>query len=244
LENLVTGRSGLPADFDSTRAALHRVAVHILGRRRYQVAGRFGLRASPGGFATPAFGTDVEVIRVDRGVLFRETTAGAGQVGLNGSSLGELARFVGCDLSAEFSAGADTPDLGDPDEPLDVGTEASTALAAWYHTGWQILDEVIAGLPGDPQPAVIQMWPEHFDAGTNVALASGERVNLGASPGDGFCNDPYLYVGPWSDKRPGDPAFWNAPFGAVLARAELLAGLEPLGRGVQFIRAGLALLNG
>ena len=38
-----------------TRRALHRIAAHVLGRRRYQVAGRFGLRASPAGFATPAW---------------------------------------------------------------------------------------------------------------------------------------------------------------------------------------------
>ena len=43
-----------------------------------------------------------------------------------------------------------------------------------------------------------------------------DRVNLGASPGDGFHAEPYLYVGPWGPHRPGAPGFWNAPFGAVL----------------------------
>ena len=48
----------------TTREVLHRVAAHVLGRRRYQVSGRFGLRASPGGFATPAFGDGPEVVRI------------------------------------------------------------------------------------------------------------------------------------------------------------------------------------
>jgi len=30
-----------------TRRAVHRIAAHVLGRRRYQVAGRFGLPNRP-----------------------------------------------------------------------------------------------------------------------------------------------------------------------------------------------------
>ena len=33
--------------YTSTRQGLHRVAAHILARRRFDVSGRFGLRASP-----------------------------------------------------------------------------------------------------------------------------------------------------------------------------------------------------
>ncbi len=47
-----------------TRDDLHRIAAHVLGRRRWAVSGHFGLRASPGGVATPAFGPEPEVLRL------------------------------------------------------------------------------------------------------------------------------------------------------------------------------------
>ena len=54
------------------------------------------------------------------------------------------------------------------------------------------------------------LWPEHFDLGITAG-----PINYGASPGDAQVADPYLYVGPHDGPPPGDPAFWNAPFGAV-----------------------------
>lgn len=38
-------------------------------------------------------------------------------------------------------------------------------------------------------------------------------MNYGVSPGDGFLDRPYAYVGP---HQPRSGPFWNAPFGAVL----------------------------
>jgi hypothetical protein len=58
------------------------------------------------------------------------------------------------------------------------------------------------------------LWPEHFD----VAIRADD-TNFGVSPGDGFIDQPYAYVGV-SSVPAGDP-FWNAPFGA----ARLLSGL-------------------
>lgn len=234
----------LPEQFEPTRTTLHRIAAHVLGRRRYQVAGRFGLRASPGGFATPAFGNDVEIIRVDGDALVRETTSGAAYKELAGSTLAELAAFAGCDLAAEFSAGSDAPEVGDADASIQVSLDSCAVIASWFHLGWQVLDQTLKAQPKNAEPATIQLWPEHFDAGTHVGIANGTRVNLGASPGDASINEPYLYIGPWADDRPGDPAFWNASFGAVLTRSEMLAGLDPAGKGVEFIKSGLALLNG
>jgi len=40
-------------------------------------------------------------------------------------------------------------------------------------------------------------------------------ISHGASPGDDHSTDPYLYMGPHDGPPPGDPAFWNAPFGAA-----------------------------
>jgi hypothetical protein len=59
----------LPDDMNATRETLHRIAAHVLGRRRYQVCGRFGLWASPGGFATPAYGTGPEILPVSGDVV-------------------------------------------------------------------------------------------------------------------------------------------------------------------------------
>lgn len=90
-----------------------------------------------------------------------------------------------------------------------------------------------------------QLWPEHFDVGTTVTIGAGDadRVNLGASPGDGFHPDPYLYVGPWGSDRPGPGDYWNAPFGAVLGYADLAASDDPVAAGVAFLTAGLSHLS-
>ena len=57
------------------------------------------------------------------------------------------------------------------------------------------------------------LWPEHFDVG--YAL---DEVNYGVSPGDDGHPAPYAYVGPWTLR---DGPFWNAPFGAARAAADL-----------------------
>jgi hypothetical protein len=75
--------------------------------------------------------------------------------------------------------------------------------------------------------------------GTNVGLPSRSRINLGASPGDRFSSEPYLYVGPQGADRSGDPAFWNAPFGAVLRWGDLAGEPNKVDAGVAFLRTGL-----
>jgi hypothetical protein len=231
-------------DLASARSTLHRVAAHILGRRRYEVSGRFGLRASPGGIATPAFGDGPEVIRVTGGVLMREKGGQVGCQAIAGTTLRALAAFAGADIEAEFSCGPDTPAAGDLDQPLTLDPEALAVLTAWYEYGWRVLDKVVSAMPAAAAPEVIQLWPEHFDCATNVALAHGSRVGLGASPGDGYVDEPYLYVGPSGPERPGDPRYWNAPFGAVLRRSGLGGPADRLEAGVGFIEEGLRLLDG
>jgi hypothetical protein len=56
----------------------------------------------------------------------------------------------------------------------------------------------------------VVLWPEHFDLGISAG-----PINYGASPGDCHVLEPYLYVGPHEGPPPGDPEFWNAPFGAA-----------------------------
>lgn len=150
-----------------------------------------------------------------------------------------LAAFAGTDITTEFAAGADTPPSGDIDEPFIVDSSSLRILADWYALGWRVLDEVFAAVPATAEPAVIQLWPEHFDAGTSVGAGPGGRVNLGASPGDAHSAEPYLYVGPWGPERPGDPEFWNAPFGATLTLSTLYKDADPVAAGVEFLREGL-----
>ncbi len=224
-----------------TRSALHRVAAHVLARRRFAVSGRFGLRATPGGIATPSFGDAPETIRISGVVLVREVGGTTTRVPLNGSTLKDLARFVDADLDEPFSVGDETPALGDVDSPLDLAVATVTEIADWFALAWCVLDEVLATLPGQTEVATIQLWPEHFDAATTVTVPGAQPVNLGFSPGDAFERYPYLYVGPWGTERRGDPSFWNAPFGAVLRRSEVRGSADRVKACRHFLTEGLRL---
>ena len=225
----------------ATRRELQRLAVHLLARRRHAATGRFGLRATPGGFGTPAFGPSesVEVVRVSGTDLVHEQGLSVGTAPISGASLASLATWLGVDLAAPLSVGHDTPELGDVDAPIHLDPAVAERIADWFALGWRAVDVVAAT---DHGGATLQLWPEHFDAGTSVPVGSGPdaRANVGASAGDGFHEEPYLYVGPWGSERPGGAAFWNAPFGAVLA-AQDVASLDDA---VAFLQRGLDLLRG
>jgi hypothetical protein len=234
----------LPTTFEATRASLHRVAVHVLARRRQALTGKIGLRATPGGFGTPAAGPEPEVVRVTGARLVRErtgATAASTSLDLTEASLADAALVAEVDLAAALDVGHDTPSLGDPDAALSVDLAAAVALGRWFALAWDVLDAALGALGPPAQPSVVQLWPEHFDAGCDVA-AGGRRVNLGASPGDGGEPEPYLYVGPWDDARPGDAAYWNAPFGAVLRHRDLQTSADPAAHGVAFMLEGVARL--
>jgi hypothetical protein len=51
-----------------------------------------------------------------------------------------------------------------------------------------------------------------------VAIRADD-TNYGVSPGDGFSEEPYAYVG--VSAPPAGDAFWNAPFGAALPLRQL-----------------------
>lgn len=235
----------LSESFPATRDALQRVAVHVLARRRYDVTGRFGLRPSPAGVATPAYSVDgeLEVVRTCGRLLVVERGADAVAAPLD--TLAGAAALVGVDLAADFAVGGDTPPLGDPAAPLDIDVAAARAIGDWYAFGTVAVDEVVATSPQIAAATTRQVWPEHFDLAGTVTLGNGVHLNVGASPGDGYEPLPYLYLGPWDDERPGDAGYWNAPFGAVL-RAGDLRGLgehDACTRAVSFLRQGIELLH-
>jgi hypothetical protein len=239
----MSGSTALPDEFAATRAELQRVATHVLARSRAAHGGRFGLRVTPTGIATPPFGDDDTVIRVAGTdlVVERQTHDGvsAWTGALSGLSLAGAVAFVDGSLDGSFAPGADAPPVGDPDRPLALHAGSVDIILGWYRTGAGALDAV---LPHLDRPSAAQLWSEHFDLGLQAQTAAG-GVTLGASPGDAGVAEPYLYVAPWTDARPGDPDYWNAPYGAVATRATLVAGDDPVGHGATFIARGLGLLN-
>lgn len=230
-----------------TRDDLHQVIVHVLSRRRKQRVGRIGLRVTPGGIGLPPTGDDSEVLRLDPLSLVHERDTADGARGtrtaLDGATLAGLGEAAGVDLDAALDVGHDTPPVTDPTRPLDLDRDRLATLFSWWDLGWRAIDATLAGLGEDRSATQLQLWPEHVDVGIDLAVSDGSRVNLGASAGDGFHAEPYLYVGPWTDARPGDEGFWNAPFGAVAGRAEVLAVDDPLERAVAFYREGLDRLG-
>lgn len=238
----------VPSDYATTRDALHRVAAHVLARGRFAVTGRFGLRVTPGGFGTPLFGPpDAEdSLRISGTTLVREVRGADGPrswvVPLAGATLAEVASAVGVALDPDFSVGTDTPALGDPSAPLSVDPASAAVMADFLAVGAAALDRVLATLGPGAAPVVAQLWPEHFDLGVDVGVG-GVRANVGASVGDHYHATPYAYVGPWGPERPGDPAFWNVGFGALLGYPDVAAAPDPVGAVHDFVLRGLGLLG-
>lgn len=226
----------LPDGYGPTLEAVHRLAVYVLSPARKAVTGRIGLQPTPGGFGTPLFG-DGEQLRVDGPSLVCRRGAVTEAVPI--TSLADAAAFAGVKLSEDPGVGSDLPGLGDPDGPLAVAPAAVAALGAWYGFAGSVLEDWRAELDAGGRPcSTVQLWPEHFDLGCNI-----EGVNFGASPGDGYLAEPYVYVGPWNTEGLPDGGFWTAPFGAVLTYRELLGAGDQRGTALEFLRrgAGLAL---
>lgn len=235
--------SPLRPDFAANRDAARLVAVHILARIRYGVVKRIDLAPTPGGIGTPSFGPDHRVVRISGDLLIDETTQEAAStriISWGGLTLPALAEFAGVVLDPHFSAGHDTPEL--TDAALHVEAATIRQLGEWFAFGEIVLDRVLGDHRDTPLTTRARIWPEHFDLGVDIAAPNGQRLNLGASPGDGFHDHPYLYVAPWDADRPGDGAYWNAPFGAVIGHADLRAsaGDDPFAAGVAFLETGIA----
>lgn len=96
-------------------------------------------------------------------------------------------------------------------EPIagDFDPAAAAVLYAWWDLGTSVLRAIAESL--GTRSSDVVLYPEHFDIGSTVDLDRTGNLNLGFSPGDEFCPQPYVYAGPW-EKRAGE--FWNAPFGA------------------------------
>lgn len=224
----------LPATFVPTRESLRALACYVIAPARKQRTGRIGLRSVGDGIGTPPFDDG------SRLVLSGDRLAWEPGASIRVSSVRAAAEFVGVGLSEDPGVGHDLPPFA-PDQELAVDLDASLALGAWYAFAQRVLDTLPAGfLAGTITEA--QLWPEHFDLAVTISPDSGENVNVGFSPGDGFEAEPYVYVGPHSMEGRTD-AYWNAPFGAYLPYASLTSGGAPEAVAMAFILDGLGRLT-
>jgi len=225
----------LPAAFAATRDSLHALACYAIAPARKARTGRIGLRPTGDGFGTPAEpdGSRLAAVRGDRLLL------GTGD-GAAITTVRAAAERLGVTPSSDPGVGSDLPAFT-PDADLAVEAGASLALGRWFRFGAGVLDALAARPPPGAAISEAQLWPEHFDLAVTATLAGGRAVNVGASPGDAYCAQPYLYVGPHDPTGlAGD--HWNAPFGALLAYDALAASADPATAGLAFVARGLDLL--
>ena len=225
----------------ATVEQLRRVATHVLARARFQATKRFSLRVTPGGFGTPEFGPDSKRVRVVGTTLVVESDA-EGKASMrtkdiNGGNLSLLAHLTGVGLAAPLNVGHDTPPLGQLVKRIELDLPTVDMVHRWYALVARVLDRVAVARQATGSPSVVRLWPEHFDVAFDLQARPGVRVNLGGSPGDAYIGEPYVYVGPWTDDRPGGGSYWNAPFGAARPASALASAddvydflLEGVGR--------------
>jgi len=221
------GASRLPAQLAATRTGLHQVAEHILASALHAETGEIALMPSPGGFRTPPFGKDRRFLAVAGAELVAGGAGGSRRTAL--TTLRAAADFAGIAPGAPAEVYRPATPL-DLDKPLMIDPAAARVLADWYQLGARALRSFAVEFPGD-EPSAAVLWPEHFDLGITAG-----PINYGASPGDSHVPEPYLYVGPHQGPPPGDPAFWNAPFGAARTIHQIGAAADA----AAFFRAGRA----
>lgn len=184
-------------DWKPTRRALHGVAELLLAGPQHRETGRIDLRVVEGGFATVA-GRE---LRVEGDELL----TGTARVPLSGRTYTEVAAEAGIEAGEPAGVYSGGPGVR-PEETITFDADVLKALLQGFADG----DRALREFAPDLTPV---LWPEHFD----VAIALDE-VNYGVSPGDGYLDEPYAYVGPF-EPRQGE--FWTAPFGAARPLREL-----------------------
>jgi hypothetical protein len=157
---------------------------------------------------------------------------------IDGSTLALLAHVAGVGLQAPLDVGHDTPELGQLVKVIRLDARTVEVVHRWYATVAGLLDQLAFVRQTTGAPSLARLWPEHFDLAFDIQARPGIRANIGGSPGDAFLSEPYLYVGPWTDDRPGGGTFWNAPFGAARPASSFATRDDALG----FLLEGLGRL--
>jgi hypothetical protein len=126
-------------------------------------------------------------------------------------------RVEGHRLIRESATHADLEAIPDP-----FDEQAASVLYGWWAFGHVVLSVLQPGQGESISPIVL--WPEHFDIAVTLTAADGGGLNLGFSPGDDFCSQPYVYAGPW---EPPTGPFWNASFGAYRTYEDVASAEDP-----------------
>ncbi len=239
----------LSDSFQASRLAIHRVAAYVVSPARRRAMGRMGLRATPGGFGTPAFfGPDgMTRVSVEGVELTVQSDGGLRKQPL--TTLADAGSFVGADPDTTWAAQHDIPEPGPLDAQLSIDAADAAALASWFAFGWGILEELSID-DASQNASEPQLWPEHFDPAIEIGDPETNRASYGFSPGDVTKNAtvgpeplPYLYVAPWyADKAP-DSAYWSSGRLAVLRYADLVAEQNPVATARAFLLEGRTLLT-
>jgi len=229
-----------PAGLSETREAWQAVAEWVAAPARHAATGKIGLRWTRGGFGTPFFGDDRQV-RVDGTDIVVIEDGVARRAPLR--SLRDVARFAG--VEEERATGVYEPTTEWSHDRLRVDRKAAEFLGQWFGLAASVLEQLRADATPSYASSRVQLWPEHFDLAVDMGNDSkGKRANYGASPGDDFHAEPYFYVGPWSDGRPGDVDYWNEEFGASLSLSDFLHADNQRETVLAFLRRGRELLDG
>ena len=148
----------------------------------------------PGGFAT---------------VLVLELRVVDGRVVGDGGVVvpidGHTALAIGAELGVTAGPAEGAYDDGagvDLDETLTLDPDQADVIMGGLGRGH---DALVALAPAETPV----LWPEHFDVAIRV-----QDINFGVSPGDGFIEEPYAYVG--VARPPACDVFWSASFGAAV----------------------------
>lgn len=188
------------SDLVSTRISLHALAELVLAGPQHLRTGRIVLAVRPEGFGT--------ILEPELSVQGAEIVTGDDRrIPLDGRTIAAVAHDAGVEPHALDDVYSDGSGL-DEHHVLSIDARAAAEICDAFNRG----DAALAAFaPGETRA----LWPEHFDVGV-----TRNEVNYGVSPGDGFLDLPYAYVGPWS--RDGlSGSFWNAPFGAARPVSEI-----------------------
>jgi hypothetical protein len=194
-------------DLAVTRRSLHGVAELVLAGPQYRATGKLRLAVVPGGFATIL----TPSLRVDGSRV-------AGAEGVTVAIGGRTPRALAAELGVAAGRPEGVYDDGSgvsPDETLSLDAGQADVIMRALALG----HDALTAFAADQSPV---LWPEHFDVAIRV-----DDMNFGVSPGDGFIEEPYAYVGVASP--PAGDRFWNAPFGAVVPLGDLPDALAVTG---------------
>jgi hypothetical protein len=217
--------------YGETREGWHALAERVLAPVLHGATGHIGLRVDDAGITTPPFGPDDRRVRAWVGNLEVRSIDGERTTSL--TTLGAAAAFVGVDARVDTGVYTATTTT-DPTAWIAGDDRSASALVEWFGFGDRILRAWTAA-HADESPSEVQLWPEHFDLGTDLGPDDGRRANYGASPGDVGHPLPYLYVGPWAES---DDPFWDAGSYARLPYETLAAAADPEAAAAEFFRRG------